>query len=84
VPCSAPPADDLTTRSPSVRADAVRWFQNPDAGRLVSLAMVCDVLGLLNTHRVSRRALRWAGLAGKPPGCHPEARHSERENVPSW
>jgi len=44
--------------------------------------MVCDVLGLLNTHRVSRCALRWAGLAGKPPAWNGVLPGGNRVKVP--
>jgi hypothetical protein len=52
---------DLASPKPSVRHDAAAWFQDPDAGRPVSLHHCCDALQL-DPRRIGRRGLRWAGL----------------------
>jgi hypothetical protein len=54
---------DLSHSSPEVRADAFRFFAHPYAPTTVNLHDACVVLGLSNPQRISRRALRWAGLA---------------------
>jgi hypothetical protein len=48
---------DLRDRNRRVRADARRWFERPDSGAAISLAMVCDALGL-DVGRVQAAALR--------------------------
>jgi hypothetical protein len=54
-------AEDLGHHKPAIRMAAADWFAHPHAGNPVSLAMVCEVLGLRPRH-ASRTALKWAGL----------------------
>ena len=54
-------AEDLGHPNTAIRADAYRWFQDTHCGSPLSLCDVCRVLDL-NPRKISRHALRWAGL----------------------